>query len=88
VAPFLYMLTTSVKSLGSVIAGRMWPWPPMGDEAVQWGNYLEAIRRTGWDKDWGMFLFYRYAINSIIVTLPPSSACWSPRSWPRTRWRR
>ena len=69
VAPFLYMLTTSVKSLGSVIAGRMWPWPPMGDEAVQWGNYLEAIRRTGFDKDWGMLLFYRYAVNSIIVTL-------------------
>lgn len=69
VAPFLYMLTTSVKSLGSVIAGRMWPWPPMGDEAIQWGNYLEAIRRTGFDKDWGMLLFYRYAVNSIIVTL-------------------
>jgi len=69
VAPFLYMLTTSVKSLGSVIAGKFWPWLPLGDEAIQWGNYLEAIRRTGWDKQWQMFLFYRYAINTIIVTL-------------------
>jgi ABC-type glycerol-3-phosphate transport system permease component len=69
VAPFLYMLTASVKSLGSVIAGKFWPWPPLGTEAIQWGNYLEAIRRTGWDKQWQMFLFYRYAINTIVVTL-------------------
>jgi len=68
VAPFLYMLTTSVKTYGSVIAGNLWPWWPLGDEPIQWNNYAEAIKNIGFDKAWQMPLFFRYAINSVIVT--------------------
>lgn len=69
VFPFLYMITTSLKTYGSVITGNLWPWPPLGNETLQWSNYQAAIDAIGWDKQWGMFLFYRYALNSILVTL-------------------
>jgi ABC-type glycerol-3-phosphate transport system permease component len=65
--PFVYMLMTSVKSYGSLITGNLWPWPPFGSETLQWQNYPDAIRAIGWDNDWQMFLFFRYALNSIIV---------------------
>jgi ABC-type glycerol-3-phosphate transport system permease component len=69
IAPFLYMIMTSVKTYGSVIAGNLWPWWPLGDETIQWSNYPEAIKTIGFDKAWQVPLFYRYAINSIVVTL-------------------
>ena len=68
VLPFIFMLTTSVKTYGSTIAGNLWPWPPLGNETLQWENYPEVIRETGWDKQWQMFLFFRYTLNSILVT--------------------
>jgi len=63
------MITTSLKTYGSVIAGQLWPWWPLGDEALQWNNYPDAIKTIGFDKTWQMPLFFRYAVNSIIVTL-------------------
>jgi ABC-type glycerol-3-phosphate transport system permease component len=68
VLPFIYMLMTSVKTYGSTISGNFWPWPPLGSESLQLENYPEVIRETGWDKQWQMFLFFRYALNSILVT--------------------
>jgi ABC-type glycerol-3-phosphate transport system permease component len=69
VLPFIYMLMTSLKTYGSIIAGNLWPWPPLGSEPLQWINYPDAIKTVGWDKNWQMFLFYRYTLNSIIVVL-------------------
>ena len=88
VAPFFYMITTSLKTYGSVINNNLWPWWPLGDEAVQWGNYAEAIKTIGMDKagtlflqklqaslnlgpqtQWQLALFFRYAFNSVFVTL-------------------
>ena len=67
VIPFIYMLMTSVKTYGSLIAGNLWPWPPFGNEPLQWQNYSDAIQAIGWDKNWQMFLLFRYALNSVIV---------------------
>jgi ABC-type glycerol-3-phosphate transport system permease component len=69
VAPFVYMLLTSFKSYASVINNVLWPWPPFGSEPLQFGNYPEAITTTGWDNQWGMYLFFRYLANSLIVSL-------------------
>lgn len=66
--PFIYMLMGSLKSYGSIITNSFWPWPPFGDEPLQFGNYAEAIARIGTDKAWGIPLFFRYFINSLIVT--------------------
>jgi multiple sugar transport system permease protein len=68
VGPFIYMLMTSLKTYGSVIANNLWPWVPLGGEALQWGNYPQAIETVGWDSQWGTFLFVRYLANSLIVT--------------------
>jgi ABC-type glycerol-3-phosphate transport system permease component len=67
VIPFIYMLMTSVKTYGSLIANNFWPWAPFGSEPLQWSNYAEAVRAVGWDKSWGMFLVFRYTLNSLIV---------------------
>jgi ABC-type glycerol-3-phosphate transport system permease component len=67
VVPFIYMLMTSLKTYGSLISNNFWPWAPFGNEPLQWGNYAEAVQTIGWDKSWGMFLVFRYALNSIIV---------------------
>ncbi len=47
VAPFFYMVTTSLKTYGSVINNNMWPWWPVGAETIQWNNYPEAIKTIG-----------------------------------------
>lgn len=67
IIPFIYMLMTSVKSYGSLIAGNLWPWPPFGTEPLQWQNYPDAVQSIGWDQSWHMFLVFRYALNSILV---------------------
>jgi ABC-type glycerol-3-phosphate transport system permease component len=69
VIPFAYMLLTSLKSYASVINNVIWPWPPFGREGFQFGNYAEAIDTIGWDTQWGMYLFFRYLANSLIVSL-------------------
>lgn len=67
--PFFHMVATSLKTYGSVISGAFWPWFPLGDEALQWQNYPEAITTIGWDKQWNIYLFSRYALNSVFVSL-------------------
>src|SRR5712691_2028734 len=67
VTPFVYMLLTSLKTYGSVIANTLWPWAPLGAEPLQWQNYQLAIIRVGWDQQWGTWLFIRYLANSLIV---------------------
>ena len=65
--PFLYMIGGSFKSYGSVVNGFFWPWPPFGTEAPQWQNFGAAVQQVGWDRQWGTWLFVRYAANSTIV---------------------
>jgi ABC-type glycerol-3-phosphate transport system permease component len=67
VTPFAYMVTTSLKTYASVINNVIWPWPPFGSEAPQFGNFWEAIQTVGWDSQWGVYLFFRYLANSLIV---------------------
>ena len=69
VIPFIYMLLSAVKSYGSIINNNFWPWWPLGTEAPQWSNFPDAIQTIGFDKQWGVPLFYRYFANSAIVTL-------------------
>lgn len=68
VVPFIYMLLGSVKSYGDIINNNFWPWWPVGDQPLQWSNYSEAIRNVGIDRAWGIPMFFRYLINSLIVT--------------------
>jgi ABC-type glycerol-3-phosphate transport system permease component len=68
VIPFLYMLTTAFKTYADVINHVLWPWPPFGSEAPQFGNFPEAIATVGNDTQWRIPLFYRYLANSVIVT--------------------
>jgi ABC-type glycerol-3-phosphate transport system permease component len=67
VTPFAYMVLTSLKTYASVINNVIWPWPPLGSELPQLGNFGEAIQTVGWDSQWGTFLFVRYLANSVIV---------------------
>ena len=62
------MLMTSLKPYASVINNVLWPWPPLGNVPFQFNNYPDAITTTGWDAQWGMYLFFRYLTNSLIVT--------------------
>lgn len=66
--PFTYMVTSSLKSYGSVITNNLWPWWPLGDEPLQWQNYIEAVQHTGWDRQWNTWLMVRYFANSLIVS--------------------
>ncbi len=68
VLPFAYMVTSSLKSYGSVITNNLWPWWPFGNEPIQWQNYIEAVQHTGWDRQWGTWLMVRYFANSLIVS--------------------
>jgi multiple sugar transport system permease protein len=69
IMPFVYMLTTSVKTYGSATTNNLWPWPPFGDEPLQWNNFTEAIQTSGMDRNWNTYLFVRYFFNSLIVSL-------------------
>ena len=66
--PFVYMVLGSLKSYGSVITNQFWPWWPFGEEPVQWVNYPQAIQDVGTDTQWGIPLFFRYLLNSVIVS--------------------
>lgn len=66
IIPFLSMLMTTLKSYGDVINNNFWPWWPFGNEPLQWNNFPEAIKEIGFDKQWGMPLFFRYFANSLI----------------------
>jgi multiple sugar transport system permease protein len=69
VIPFIYMLTSSLKSYGSILVNNFWPWWPLGDEPIQWNNYSEAIQSIGTDRSSGVSLFVLYFTNSVVVTL-------------------
>jgi ABC-type glycerol-3-phosphate transport system permease component len=69
IMPFIYMIMTSFKSLGSVITNNLWPWWPLGSEPLQFQNYAEAIRKVGTDTQWQIPLVYRYFINSVVTAL-------------------
>ncbi|MHB9031964.1 MAG: carbohydrate ABC transporter permease [Anaerolineae bacterium] len=66
--PFIYMVMGALKSYGSIITNHFWPWPPFGSEPVQWQNFSEAITDIGFDQQWGIPLFWRYLLNSLIVS--------------------
>ncbi len=66
--PFIYMLLSSVKSYGSIINNNFWPWWPLGNESPQWSNFPEAIETIGFDRQWGVPLFFRYFANSTLMT--------------------
>ncbi|NLV73712.1 MAG: carbohydrate ABC transporter permease [Chloroflexi bacterium] len=68
VLPFVYMITSALKSYGAILTNQFWPWWPFGDEPLQWQNYAQAINDIGFDHTWGIPLFYRYLLNSLIVT--------------------
>lgn len=69
VLPFIYMIMSSLKSHGNIITNNLWPWWPSGTEPLQWNNYKEAIKEIGFDKLWGIPLFWRYLINSLLVVI-------------------
>lgn len=56
VTPYLWMMTTSLKSLPEVTTfpPTMWPLSP------QWGNYVEV---------WGSAPFGSYLVSSLVVTV-------------------
>lgn len=68
VLPFVYMVITSLETYGSAIANNLWPWPPLGAEALQLGNYPQAVQTIGLDRGWHIPLFFRYLANSAIVS--------------------
>ncbi|MGQ9815240.1 MAG: carbohydrate ABC transporter permease [Candidatus Roseilinea sp.] len=67
-APFAWMILTSVKDYGDVISMRLWPWPPFGNSSPQWSNYAQAIEYIGVDLETGWPLFFRQFINTALVT--------------------
>lgn len=68
VLPFLWMLTTSVKSYGDTMSLKLWPWPPFGSSTPRFDNFIEAIQVIGVDRDTGLPLFVRYGVNTLIAT--------------------
>lgn len=67
-APFVWMLLTSIKDYGDVISMRLWPWPPFGNSTPSWDNYRQAIEYIGVDLDTGWPLFFRQFLNTALVT--------------------
>jgi len=68
VVPFVWMLLTSVKDYGDVMSLRFWPWPPLGDSAPRFDNFVEAIRLIGIDRDTSLPMFFRHVLNTLLVT--------------------
>ncbi len=67
--PFIYMVMTAFKTYGSATTNNFWPWLPLGDEPLQWDNFAETIKTSGFDRDWQVPLFIRYFANSLITSL-------------------
>ena len=72
ITPFLWMLSTSLMTLGEAISGRFLP------ETPQWQNYVIAWKEAN---------FSEYFINSIEITLITLagncySAFWQPTRLP------
>lgn len=54
ILPFLWMISTSLMTLGEAINGRLWP------EVPQWHNYVVAWKEAN---------FSEYFVNSVEITL-------------------
>lgn len=54
ILPFLWMISTSLMTLGEAINGRLWP------EVPQWHNYVVAWKEAN---------FSEYFLNSVQITL-------------------
>lgn len=67
-APFAWMILTSLKDQGDVINQTFWPWPPFGTSVPQWNNYPDAIALIGVDPETGMPMFLRQLLNTGFVT--------------------
>lgn len=82
-APFVWMVLSSVKSFGDFsfvdfsslpnIMKSFWPWPPFGDSTPALDNFAEAIRRidrsSEYFKQTGIPLFFRQFINTFGVSI-------------------
>ncbi|MBP7599926.1 MAG: carbohydrate ABC transporter permease [Thermoflexales bacterium] len=82
-APFVWMLLSSIKSFGDFsfvdfsnlknIGKSFWPWPPFGDSAPAFGNFAEAMDRIDRSSDYktltGIPLFVRQFINTLGISV-------------------
>ncbi|HQY23661.1 MAG TPA: carbohydrate ABC transporter permease [Thermoflexales bacterium] len=82
-APFVWMLLSSIKSFGDFsfvdfsnlknIGKSFWPWPPFGDSAPAFNNFAEAMDRIDRSSDYktltGIPLFVRQFINTLGISV-------------------
>ena len=82
-APFVWMLLSSIKSFGDFsfvdfsnlknIGKSFWPWPPFGDSAPAFSNFAEAMDRIDRSSDYktltGIPLFVRQFINTLGISV-------------------
>ncbi len=82
-APFVWMLLSSIKSFGDFsfvdfsnlknIGKSFWPWPPFGDSSPAFGNFAEAMDRIDRSSDYktltGIPLFVRQFINTLGISV-------------------
>ena len=82
-APFVWMLLSSIKSFGDFsfvdfsnlknIGKSFWPWPPFGDSSPAFGNFAEAMDRIDRSSDYktltGIPLFARQFINTLGISV-------------------
>ncbi len=82
-APFVWMILSSIKSFGDFsfvdfsnlknIGKSFWPWPPFGDSAPAFGNFAEAMDRIDRSSDYktltGIPLFARQFINTLGISV-------------------
>ncbi len=82
-APFVWMILSSIKSFGDFsfvdfsnlknIGKSFWPWPPFGDSTPAFSNFAEAMDRIDRSSDYktltGIPLFARQFINTLGVSV-------------------
>ena len=82
-APFVWMLLSSIKSFGDFsfvdfsnlknIGRSFWPWQPFGDSAPALGNFAEAMDRIDRSSDYkaltGIPLFARQFANTLGISV-------------------
>ncbi len=82
-APFIWMILSSIKSFGDFsfvdfstlknVGRSFWPWPPFGDSVPALGNFADAIERIDRSSDYfrrtGIPLFARQFINTLGVSV-------------------
>lgn len=82
-APFVWMILSSIKSFGDFsfvdfsslknLGRSFWPWPPIGDSQPALGNFAEAVERIDRSSDYfartGIPLFVRQFINTLGISV-------------------